>query len=320
MGLRPMRLLLAPALFLVACGPASTPGPTRVEVSPETCLNDPACTWPMYSAHRGKCGLVQEPENTLAAYLACADAGVPMMEIDTQVSADGHVVLNHDSDLERTTDAEVKFPGRTAVKQLTLAELRTLVVTDPRCEGATPEPLRCRLTTLGELLDAAPAVALMIDYKSGALDPFFALVREKNAQRRLLFFDGNLDVLAQVHAALPEVALMPRITSADEGVALLDGTTLPIRWLHGDPGYVKDLAARVKDRGVRVYADIWHLDAEYLITETRPPEEQAAHVAATALPKLKALIRDGLAGIGTEYAGPMTRALYPDGWGVTVTP
>lgn len=315
-----MRLAFPALVLLLACGPAAPPGPTRTVVTPEACLQDPACTWPMYSAHRGKCGLVQEPENTLAAYLACADAGVPMLEIDTQVSADGVVVLNHDSDLERTTDAETKFPGRTKVSELTLPELRTLVVTDPRCEGTAPDPLRCRLTTLGELLDAAPSVTLMIDYKSGPLEPFFTLVQEKAAQRRLLFFDGNLDVLTQVHAALPEVVLMPRITSADEGVALLDGTTLPIHWLHGDPGYVKDLAARVKDRGVRVYADVWHLDAEYLITETRPPEEQAAHVAATALPKLKVLIRDGLAGIGTEYAGPMAQALYADGWGVTVTP
>ena len=311
---------LAPVLFsaLLGCGPAPVVEPPT-PVTAEACLHDALCGFPMFSAHRGKCGLAPEPENTLAAYLECANAGVPMLEIDTRVTADGQVVLNHDADLERTTDVLTKFPGRTSVDQLTLAEIESLTVADPRCEVAAPDPQRCRITTLAALLDAAPTVTLFIDYKAGALQPFVDVVKAKNASRRILFFDGSLDVLAQVHAALPDAELMPRITSAAEGVALLDSTTLPIHWLHGDPGYVKDLAAAVSAKGVRVYADVWHLDAEYLIVETRPPEEQAAHVAATAVPKLKALVADGLLGVGTEYSGKMMPSLYPEGWGVTLT-
>jgi hypothetical protein len=280
------------------------------------CLHDASCEFPFFAAHRGKCGDVQEPENTLASYLACADAGVMMVEVDIRVTADDQVVLNHDADLERTTDVEARFPGRTAVSQLTLAEIQSLVVKDSRCEGVSPDPLRCRVASLAELLDAPTELTFFIDYKAGALEPFFEVVRARDAARRVLFFDASLDVLAQVHAALPGAALMPRVSSADEALTLLDGTTLPIGWIHGDPLYVKELAPALRARGVRLYANVWHLDAEFLIVESKSPEEQAAHGKATVWPKLRAALRDGQLGFGTEYAAPMLRELYPEGWGV----
>ena len=69
-------------------------------------------------AHRGASG--RYPENTRLAFEKALEAGVDMIEIDCQLSADGHVVVFHDERLNRTAAA------RGAVKDKTLAQLRQL--------------------------------------------------------------------------------------------------------------------------------------------------------------------------------------------------
>ena len=69
-------------------------------------------------AHRGDS--IRAPENTLASFEAAVDAGVSAIEMDLRATADGHVVVMHDSTVDRTTD------GRGAVGDLVLEEVRSL--------------------------------------------------------------------------------------------------------------------------------------------------------------------------------------------------
>ncbi len=80
----------------------------------------------LITAHRGARSLA--PENTLAAARAALAAGAHMWEIDLRMSRDEELVLVHDPDLKRTTDAESKFPGRGPwlVDDFTLGELKSL--------------------------------------------------------------------------------------------------------------------------------------------------------------------------------------------------
>ena len=80
----------------------------------------------LIAAHRGARSLA--PENTLAAARVALAAGAGMMEIDVRMSRDRELVLIHDPNLERTSDAPVKFPDRNPwlVHDFTLDELRTL--------------------------------------------------------------------------------------------------------------------------------------------------------------------------------------------------
>ncbi|HUS23979.1 MAG TPA: glycerophosphodiester phosphodiesterase family protein [Candidatus Binatia bacterium] len=54
------------------------------------------------SAHRG--GSAYAPENTLEAFRNAVRLGVDQLETDTQLTADGELVLIHDATLDRTTD------------------------------------------------------------------------------------------------------------------------------------------------------------------------------------------------------------------------
>jgi len=73
---------------------------------------------PLVIAHRGDSA--HRPENTLAAFAGALELGVSAVELDIQLTRDGHVVVIHDVDLERTTS------GRGDVRQLTLAEVRAV--------------------------------------------------------------------------------------------------------------------------------------------------------------------------------------------------
>ncbi|TAJ97871.1 glycerophosphodiester phosphodiesterase [bacterium] len=62
-------------------------------------------------AHRGSSG--SYPENTRLAFEKAIEAGVDMIEIDCQLSKDGHVVVFHDERLQRTTGAKGYVKGKT---------------------------------------------------------------------------------------------------------------------------------------------------------------------------------------------------------------
>lgn len=69
-------------------------------------------------AHRGASGYA--PESTMAAYRLGVRMNVDYIELDLQLTRDGHIVIMHDETVDRTTD------GRGAINEKTLSELKTL--------------------------------------------------------------------------------------------------------------------------------------------------------------------------------------------------
>lgn len=69
-------------------------------------------------AHRGASG--NYPENTLIAFQKALEIGVDEIELDLYLTKDDHLIIMHDSTVDRTTD------GTGAISELTLAEIKTL--------------------------------------------------------------------------------------------------------------------------------------------------------------------------------------------------
>lgn len=68
--------------------------------------------------HRGARG--EAPENTLASFQVAVEAGVPEIELDVRLSADGHLIVVHDKEIDRTTW------NKGTVQRYTRAELNLL--------------------------------------------------------------------------------------------------------------------------------------------------------------------------------------------------
>lgn len=70
------------------------------------------------TSHRGAGFL--EPENTLRAIRRAIELGADQVELDVQLTRDGHLILMHDQTVDRTTN------GHGKVSELTLVEIRRL--------------------------------------------------------------------------------------------------------------------------------------------------------------------------------------------------
>src|SRR5579871_1635952 len=69
-------------------------------------------------AHRAGRGIM--PENTLAAIRNAIKLGVDYVELDIRATSDGHLVIMHDSTVDRTTN------GKGAVRDLDFATIESL--------------------------------------------------------------------------------------------------------------------------------------------------------------------------------------------------
>ncbi|MFJ7628083.1 glycerophosphodiester phosphodiesterase [Streptomyces sp. NPDC097595] len=96
------------------------------QVAPVRRAADAAAGRPRVYAHRGASAYA--PENTLPAVDKADALGFDWVENDVQLTRDGVVVVLHDTDLRRTTNAEELFPDRApwAVKDFTAAEISRL--------------------------------------------------------------------------------------------------------------------------------------------------------------------------------------------------
>lgn len=161
---------------------------------------------PVFIAHRGYSS--RFPENTLAAFRGAVDAGAQMIELDVTLSKDRHLIVIHDTTVDRTTD------GSGTVGTLTLAQLARLDAGswfDPRFKGE-------RLPTLGQVLDAVKGrVMVNIEIKPEAFEPdgppdsierqVLALVREKAMGDDVLVSSFDWRVLENLHRLDPGIAL-----------------------------------------------------------------------------------------------------------------
>lgn len=130
---------------------AAAPGPEVVDI-----------------AHRGSSG--SAPENTIAAVDLALRQKSSYVEVDVQRSADGELVIFHDTTLTRTTDAEEVFPNRAPwrVGDFTMAELEQLDAGSWFGPEFAGEPI----PTLTETIDAIGRRAgLLLELKSPELYP-----------------------------------------------------------------------------------------------------------------------------------------------------
>ncbi|WP_381799656.1 glycerophosphodiester phosphodiesterase [Streptomyces niveus] len=116
-------LLGAAALVVPGTASAAAPRATAPEASPVSTRHGAD---PLVIAHRGASAYA--PENTLAAVDKAEALGIDWVENDVQRTKDGELVVLHDTDLKRTTDAEQVFPDRAPwnVKDFTAAEIARL--------------------------------------------------------------------------------------------------------------------------------------------------------------------------------------------------
>ncbi len=160
---------------------------------------------PLVIARQGGAGL--RPGNTLAAFENAVRMRVDMLQLDVQSSADGALVLMHDSTVDRTTE------GSGAVAAFSLAELQQLdAAYDWSADGGQSFPLRgtdVRVPALEEVLAAFPEARMMIDIQQEAPAlgmPLCTLLAAHNMQQKVLVAAISAVAIQDFRKACPQVA------------------------------------------------------------------------------------------------------------------
>ena len=121
------------------------------------------------TGHRGAAKL--EPENTLLSIQKAIDLGVDQIEIDVHLTSDQHLVVIHDTTVDRTTD------GQGEIADFTLAEVKQL-------DAGKGE----RIPTLQEVMDLVRGkVILQIELKGpGTAEPVIQTVKQNSMENEVL--------------------------------------------------------------------------------------------------------------------------------------
>lgn len=151
----------------------------------------------LISAHRGG-PTAGFPENALPTFENSLAHGPMLLEMDLRASADGRIVIIHDSTLKRTTGVEG------VVGELPLDRLRQLRLLNP--DGSMSG---ARLPTLQEALAWAEGRAVLrLDVKSGVTpEMVVAEIRQAGAANRVMVVAQGIQEVARYQELAPELML-----------------------------------------------------------------------------------------------------------------
>jgi glycerophosphoryl diester phosphodiesterase len=166
---------------------------------------------PLVIAHQGGDGIW--PGDTMYAFEKAVEIGADVLEMDAHITKDGHIVLMHDEEVDRTTDSTG------VIEEMTLDELKQL---DAAYQWSNDDgktfPYRgqgIHVPTLAELFQKFPQMRYVIEIKltQNPIDqPLCDLIRQHNMQDQVLIASFHDEAMQNFRAACPEVA-----TSASRG-------------------------------------------------------------------------------------------------------
>jgi glycerophosphoryl diester phosphodiesterase len=158
---------------------------------------------PLVIGHRGFSAIA--PENTLPSFELALEAEVDLVELDYRQSSDGQLVVIHDSDLDRTTDARLHWGSKhIPVNSKTTWEIRGLDAGtwfDPRFSGA-------RVPLLSEALELIQSRGVaLLERKSGDAESTAQVLEKHGMVGRVLVQSFDWAFLKALHARLPQQPL-----------------------------------------------------------------------------------------------------------------
>lgn len=188
----------------------------RGRPAPEPSVRLPTDSRPMAIAHGDERGRGLFPGNTLLYVREMARLGVDAVELDLNLTADGHLVLIHDDVLDRTTD------GKGRVIDYSLEELRRFKLATNWTRDGVSFPYRdspLRIATIDEVFGEVADIPLIIELKNNdlaAARAMCAAIQRAGQQHRVIVSTFHKRVIDEFRRLCPEVT-----TGASLGDALL---------------------------------------------------------------------------------------------------
>lgn len=197
-------------------------------------------------AHRAGRGI--RPENTLAAIRNAIKLGADYVELDIRATKDGHLVIMHDSSVDRTTN------GKGAVRDLDFEAIRSFDAGSKFNAKYAAE----KIPTFDEVLALCHnKVHIYVDHKEAPTEQVLAAIKKHGMQKQVIVYNGpseliewkRLDALVPVMPSLPDEFRKPGGVAEFEkylAAEVLDGNV--VEW-------TKELVDQAHACGAKVYVD-----------------------------------------------------------------
>lgn len=201
-------------------------------------------------AHRGGGDL--GAENSIDGTLKLVERTVKWSEVDIQRTADGHYILNHDSNFSRVCGVAK------ASSQMRLEEIRALQIRDLFDPARPSQPV----PTLEELLDACKGkVGLFLELKGATadeqmVDDVVKAVRERNMEHEVVLLSLDYALIRYIEQHYPQMTSGYLYYFAIGRVEDLVADYLVMEEREATPGMV----ARIHQSGKRVI--VWTVNTE----------------------------------------------------------
>ena len=197
-------------------------------------------------AHRGV--RKQAPENTLPAFRRAIEMGLDYVEIDVHSTADGYLVLSHDSTVDRMTDGSGK------IEEMTLDQVKAL---DAGIKFG--EDFRgTRIPTLDEALDLCRGrIGIYLDLKSAPVDSVISCLDDHGMIADTVVY-SSLPTLMEIKRKRRDLAVMPGPDGwlALRGMATLVAKTLPAEYIDSNiVDWTKERVDEAHRAGAKVFVD-----------------------------------------------------------------
>ena len=226
-------------------------------------------------SHRGDHNTITE--NTLAAFQKAYDGGADFFELDVRTTADGKLMLMHDSTVDRTTNGKGEFRSMTA-EQLGALEVK----------GGHKIP------TFAEALAVAKKAGrgVYVDIKQASAEDIITAIEAAGMQEQVVLY-GGLTYLAGLHKLRPTWKAMPEASNPATLEKIFE--TVQAQVVAFDRrDFTTELIARTKQGKALIYVDLLGLQ------DTPAHWEEA--------------VKMGADGIQTDHPAELVQFLKQKGW------
>jgi len=167
-----------------------------------------------FQAHRG--GLMEVPENTLAAFRHAWDIPGAIPEVDVAVTRDGAMVCMHDDTPARTTTAPTSFKDK-PLSAIPLDELRKWdagVKFDPKYAGEKVPILK----EVFEEMKGRPDRQAYLDLKDVDLKVLLATIDAYGLRKQVIFVHGDPETCMKLQGLYPGARTMTWLSGAPDKI------------------------------------------------------------------------------------------------------
>ncbi|MGB5555531.1 MAG: glycerophosphodiester phosphodiesterase family protein [Flavobacteriaceae bacterium] len=194
----------------------------------------------LVAAHRGAHN--GNFENSIASTRQAIRLGVDIIEVDVRTTKDGHLVLMHDSKIDRTTTGQGK------VEDLTLAEIKEHKLKAP--DGSVSAETVPTFSAF--LKEVKGKIMVDVDMKTDNVTGILADVKRTGTDAQVFYFDNDYEQLDRIVSINKTAKLMPRAYSYQMADSAITRYSPPV--VHIDPSfYDSEVTAMLRKHKARVW-------------------------------------------------------------------